>query len=113
MKIIGFLFLFLLLNGGMFAQSAIISEMFNAKNLTSFRVQLKETVNLNLGLRSIPIIEEKEEFSDQTYISIPKAYCYDDLALFCKLEVQLDKAFKMPIRIRLGNLAYVNYLEGK
>jgi hypothetical protein len=113
MKIIGFLILFLLLNGGMFAQSDILSKMHNAKNLTTYKVKLKESPNLNLGLWSIPLIEEKGEFSDQTYISIPKAYCYEDLALFCKLEVQLDKAFKMPIRIRLGNLDYVNYLEGK
>ena len=44
---------------------------------------------------------------------IPKAYCYDDLAVFCKLEVQLEKTFRFPIKIRLGEVNYVEMLEGK
>ncbi len=44
---------------------------------------------------------------------IPKVYCYDDLAVFCKLEVQLEKKFKFPVKIRLGEVNYVDMLEGK
>jgi len=44
---------------------------------------------------------------------IPKAYCYEDLAIFCKLEVKLEKTFKFPIKIRLGEVNYVEMLEGK
>lgn len=48
-----------------------------------------------------------------TVAPIPKAYCYDDLAVFCKLEVQLEKRFKFPVKIRLGEVNYVEMLEGK
>ena len=44
---------------------------------------------------------------------IPKAYCYEDLAIFCKLEVQLEKTLKFPVKIRLGEVNYVEMLEGK
>ncbi len=43
----------------------------------------------------------------------PKVYNYRHLALFCKLEVQLDKVFRLPVRIRVGDVPYVDWLEGK
>lgn len=44
---------------------------------------------------------------------MPAAYAYKDLAFFCKIEVQLEKAMKLPIKFRLGSVDYVDYLEGK
>ena len=52
-------------------------------------------------------------FNTQQITPIPKAYCYEDLAIFCKLEVKLEKTFKFPIKIRLGEVNYVEMLEGK
>jgi hypothetical protein len=45
--------------------------------------------------------------------SAPKAYRYQDLAFFCKLEVQLEKKASFPIKFRLGDVQYVDRLEGK
>lgn len=45
--------------------------------------------------------------------SIPRAYRYEELALFCRIEVQLERVTKIPVRFRLGSVDYVDYLEGK
>lgn len=55
----------------------------------------------------------KNPFMKQIVAPIPKAYCYDDLAIFCKLEVKLEKTFNFPVKIRLGEVNYVEMLEGK
>ena len=52
------------------------------------------------------IMEKKQQ-------QIPAAYAYKDLAFFCKIEVQLEKAVKLPVKFRLGSVDYVDYLEGK
>lgn len=43
----------------------------------------------------------------------PKAWHYQELALFCKLEVKMERAFRMPLRLRIGDVQYVDWLEGK
>lgn len=43
----------------------------------------------------------------------PKAYDFQRLSLFCKLEVHIEKAVKLPVRLRLGDVPYVDWLEGK
>ena len=45
--------------------------------------------------------------------SMPKVYSYKDLAMFCKLEVQLEQTMKFPIKVRLGEVQYVERMEGK
>lgn len=44
---------------------------------------------------------------------IPASYYSTNLGFFCKKELQLDKVVAVPLRFRLGSLAYVNYLEQK
>ncbi|MCB0565991.1 MAG: hypothetical protein KDD01_16595, partial [Phaeodactylibacter sp.] len=44
---------------------------------------------------------------------MPAAYSYDKLGAFCKWEVQLEKAARMPVKFRLGEVQYVERLEGK
>ena len=41
------------------------------------------------------------------------AYNVDHLAFFCRLEVHLEKATKIPVRFRLGDVQQVDYLVGK
>lgn len=45
--------------------------------------------------------------------SVPIIYSYHELAFFCKVEVKLEKAVKLPIKFRLGDVDYVDWLEGK
>lgn len=42
-----------------------------------------------------------------------RAWAYEDLAFFCKIEVQLERATKIPIKFRLGEVQQVERMEGK
>jgi hypothetical protein len=44
---------------------------------------------------------------------LPQAWCYSDLAFFCKIEVKMEKAARFPIKFRLGDVQYVDKLEAK
>jgi hypothetical protein len=37
----------------------------------------------------------------------------DDLPFFCKIEHQMGKKMKTPVKFRLGSVEYVDWLEGK
>jgi len=44
---------------------------------------------------------------------VPQPYQYDALSFFCKWEVELEKAARIPVKFRLGSVDYVDWLEGK
>ena len=46
-------------------------------------------------------------------LTAPTVYSYDELGLFCKFEVQLEQFAKIPIKLRLGDVQYVDWLEKK
>lgn len=48
-----------------------------------------------------------------TTYQAPVLYQVQDLAFFCRLEVKMEKASKIPVRFRLGSVDYVDYMEGK
>jgi len=58
-------------------------------------------------------LEEKLISAKTNPQQIPLVYAYKHLALFCKLEVKLEQTLQMPIKVRLGSVDYVDWLEGK
>lgn len=46
-------------------------------------------------------------------MAMPPAYSYQRLGIFCKLDVQLEKRFRIPVYFRLGDARQVEALEGK
>ncbi|MDX1942579.1 MAG: hypothetical protein SFU99_18585 [Saprospiraceae bacterium] len=43
----------------------------------------------------------------------PNLHRYEHLPIFCKIEVKMEQAAKFPIKVRLGDVEYVDRLEGK
>ncbi len=46
-------------------------------------------------------------------IAQPSIYRLEHLAFFCRIEVELEKATRFPVKFRLGDVQYVDWLEGK
>lgn len=52
-------------------------------------------------------------FSPARINAVEGNYYSDHLGFFCKKELSIEKATRLPLRFRLGSLDYVNKLEGK
>ena len=48
-----------------------------------------------------------------TPASLPSPWRYDQLGLFCKLDVQLERKLRFPVLFRLGDPLLVDAWEGK
>ncbi len=60
-----------------------------------------------------PIIRTEQTNPIPPKTPLPAAWRYHDLAFFCKIEVKMEKAAKFPVKFRLGDVQYVDRLEGK
>ena len=91
----------------------ILASQADAQS-TRFSLIDEETPSLFADFEEIQINSTQEYPTNPLQITpIPKAYSYEDLAVFCKLEVKLEETLKFPVKIRLGEVNYVEMLEGK
>ena len=113
-RLYSFLVVFLLMFSG---------ESFGQKNLTGFGVlkpletsKYKKFMPSQFKLPDNKYLGSNDCTSGQTYFLLnilPSSFYSANLGFICKKELQLDKVMAIPLRFRLGSLAYVNYLEQK
>lgn len=84
----------------------VLKQQFNYKDVFF----IKKRSNNRLFF---PITKEKNTLLFTQISDIPNAYNYNDLAIFCKLEVQLEQKTQIPIKFRLGEFNHIEKLEGK
>lgn len=78
-------------------------------------------ISRNLDMRSIPapdVLQAKLPVMHpvlqlRDISTAPITSYFDQLGFFCKKEIQLDRLTPLPVRVRLGSLEYVNWLEQK
>ncbi len=64
--------------------------------------------------QSFKLLQEKPAILiPQTIITIPQNFYTQNFGFFCKKEVQLQKAIKVPFVFRLGSVEMCDRLEGK
>lgn len=118
MRTIPFLLgLFLALNSG-WSQSADWTQVQD-QNLVELRQSLIAQPSLpkfNL-LLTTPGLNTMNNRPDRPVMlahdKVPAAWNYEDLAFFCKLEVKMEKALNLPVKVRLGEVQTVERMEGK
>lgn len=97
------------------AQMMVHVTSKNYQGLQTKLVQEPKNINFTQQIQHFTFQENKKNTFNplDNQQQMPSAYAYKDLAFFCKIEVQLEKAVKLPVKFRLGSVDYVDYLEGK
>ena len=78
----------------------------------STRISAQYTQNVKTGERiqqsvdSIPVYSLKQAIIAPTYYS-------NHLGFFCRQELKIEKAISIPIKIRIGSIDHLNYMERK
>ncbi len=70
---------------------------------------VRSSSSLSLNILALKAVNSEV----QKPYAAPKVYNYQDLGIFCKLDVQLEKTLKIPVIFRLGEAQQVARKEGK
>lgn len=62
---------------------------------------------------SVSIVSLHQLSKSINFSTIPADFSTCNYGFFCRQELKIEKATKLPIRIRLGSLQKCNYYEGK
>ncbi len=98
------------------AQITTVNSSQSYHQLKTQLTTLSIDLNFSEQIQQYTIQESRKHavnLMQQEQQQMPAAYAYKDLAFFCKIEVKLEKAVKLPVKFRLGSVDYVDYLEGK
>jgi hypothetical protein len=72
-----------------------------------------EDVGVAKNFKSIIINAPFSFLSTQPIIVISSNFYTQNFGFFCKKELQLEKAIKLPLKFRLGSVDQCDWLEGK
>lgn len=57
--------------------------------------------------RSIP-----DNLNNTVVKTVPPGFYFHSIGFFCQKELQIEKALRLPLKFRLGSVAYTNEMEG-
>ena len=52
-------------------------------------------------------------FLNSSVNAVPSSFYFNSLGFFCQKELQMEKVIRVPIKFRLGSVAYTDQMEGK
>ena len=78
----------------------------------AFRFSKTDGVSTRIAFHNVPVQTPGNNYYALSRMLLPD-YHTTSFGFFCKKELQLEKATKIPLRFRLGSLDYCDKMEGK
>lgn len=67
----------------------------------------------NISLRFDGIKLNENPYSNTFVKTVPSTFYFNSIGFFCQKELQVEKALKHSVILRLGSVDYTNKMEGK